>query len=207
MKIEGFYSLLGIEDDFIKEIYEDGIRSLSDFFGFTVKPVLIFVKDRATINELKGEITKDWVVGWTKGNIIFMLDKDNYEKESSHKFDPSYYGATIKHEMVHVFYRKLSRNFMPLWLAEGIAIYLSGQINMKEQVGKFENFLDIERYDQGNIYRESGFVVKLLVEKFGKDKLIELIKFTSIMKSKAEFLEKFKEIYGHELSYEWVNSL
>ena len=202
------YDLLDTgEDEFIKEIYEDGIQSLSKFFGFTIKPVMIFVKDRKTINRLKNQETEDWVVGWVEGNRIFMLHRDSYETETSNTYNSKYYGATLKHEIVHVFHRNLSKNKMPLWLTEGIAIYLSGQVDMKEPVDTLKEFLDIEKYDQGNIYKESGFVIKKLIDKFGKEKLIELIKFTSVMKSKVEFLDKFKKIYGSELSYDWINSL
>jgi hypothetical protein len=44
-----------------------------------------------------------------------------------------------------------------------------------------------------------------LIKKYGKDHILQLIKSLWTISSKEEFFEKFKEIYGFELSYETLN--
>jgi len=80
------------------------------------------------------------------------------------------------------------------------------QDKMKKII-EFSNFLDF--YDKGGsgVYNESGFAVQLLVEKFGKQKLFELIKNLKSVKSADEFNASFKNIYGFEATYNGFNSL
>ena len=57
------------------------------------------------------------------------------------------------------------------------------------------------------IYKESGFFIELLVNKFGKEKLLELIRRLPEINSEESFKKLFKEIYGFELSYGEVNRI
>jgi len=53
-------------------------------------------------------------------------------------------------------------------------IHTYGQNKWTDIPGKFVTFLSFNK--GGGVYKESGFVVGLLVEKFGKKKLLNLIK-------------------------------
>jgi len=189
----------------IDEVYENSMGELDNFFelGWVKnRPSLILIPDRKTMDALKGEKTEDWVVGWG-GRDVYLLSDKNYEKESSHNYSDEEYFKLIKHELAHCFSNVIS-GFAnkPTWLLEGISIYLSGQNSMKKKPGKLENF--IEHYDtlDRNSYRESGFVVEFLVEKQGKEKLLELLKKSGNTDSKEGFSELFKSIYGFDLKYE-----
>jgi len=68
---------------------------------------------------------------------------------------------------------------------------------------KFEDFLEFYGEKSKYVYRESGFAVEFLVDKYGKDKLLKLIR--NLGDNKEEFEKNFEEIYGFELKYENFN--
>ncbi len=125
LKIESF------EDEYIDKIQRESIDDLNKFYEINWVhhlPVVIITKDRKTIDMLKGESSKRWMVGSAEGNKIFMLDRNALESESVHKYTPETYYTLLKHEVSHCFYRILSNGQMkPVWLCEGVAIYTSGQ--------------------------------------------------------------------------------
>ncbi|MDP2642041.1 MAG: hypothetical protein Q8P21_02000 [bacterium] len=185
------------------------MKSLNDFYGINWihhTPIIFVVDNRETINLLKGEKTEDWLVGWANGSQIYILNKDNFEKESDHKYKLDEYYALIRHELSHCFYNILSSyNYFPYWLSEGVAAYTSGQNKFKNKPEKFSEFLDF--YDRGGkgIYKESGFFVQDLVEKFGKQKLLDLVKRLKNIKTKEGFDELFTKQYGFNLAYDEIN--
>ncbi len=186
------------------------LDELEDFFEIKLDraPKLIFVKTREEIDRLKSKKTEPWVVGWVDSGDIYILDKDNFEEESSHKYSEENYIALIKHELAHLFFSKLSkRRKKPYWLNEGVAIYVSGQLVFKKRPKEFKEFLSFGDVVGKKIYSESGFFIELLVNKFGKEKLLELIGRLSEINSEESFKKLFEEIYGFELSYEEINKL
>ena len=198
-----------IKDDFLEKIYTDSMKDLNDFYEINWThhlPKINIVDDRKTIDAIKGEATENWVVGWTNGSQIYILNREYFEKESNHKYNPDEYSALIKHELSHSFYNILSSySHFPFWLGEGVAIYTSGQDNFKNKLEKFSKFLDF--YDQGGkgVYSESGFFVQFLIEKFGKQKLFDLVKRLKNIKTKEEFEQIFAEQYGFNLTYKEIN--
>jgi len=188
----------------VEEYKNKALKELGDFFGFELEPKVIIVKDRDEIDKLLGYKTENWLVGWADKDSIYILDKDNYEKESIHKYSDENYSKLIKHELAHVFFLNLSNNKSePDWLWEGLSLYLAEQ--NKDKPLKLENFLEYyEKKDQG-VFKESGWAVQFLIEKFGKEKLIELIKSLAQVKDKNDFYKQFNKLYGFELTYKNFN--
>lgn len=210
------YNIKSIKNNLIEKVIKDEMKKLGEFYGFkwTVNcPKVFIIDDRKTINVLKGKKTELWLRGWTEKSNIYILNPQNYEKESNHKYTEKNFKAFLKHELSHLFYHILTqRKYSPLWLAEGVAIYTSGQLNYKKQPQEFKNFLDF--YDtqqnkrQESVYDESGWVVKFLVDKFGKEKLLVLIKsLKNEVQNQKQFENKFFEIYGFNLSYDKISKL
>lgn len=167
------------------------------------RPNLILVPDRKTIDALKGKKTEAWLVGWVNGTDAYLLSDKNYEKESNHKYSDKEYFALIKHELAHCFSDIIS-NFSrkPVWLLEGISIFLSGQNKFKTKPKKLSKFIDFYDKCRKEVYHESGFAVEFLVKKYGKEKLLKLLKKAKEADSKEDFANLFKSIYGFNLSYE-----
>jgi len=65
-----------------------------------------------------------------------------------------------------------------------------------------KDFIKFYKKKGKEVYYESGFAVEFLVEKYGKNKILKLVKSLKNIDSEEEFNKKFKEIYGFELKYE-----
>jgi hypothetical protein len=200
------------KDRFLDKIYRESMTSLNKFYGINWKhhlPALIIVKDRKAIDSLRGEKTERWIVGWANGRNIFILNRNNMERESAHnEYTPEAYAALIKHELSHAFYEILSggKN-RPIWLCEGTAIFTSGQNRFKKRPDKFSKFLKFHDKGGADVYSESGFAITMLVDIYGKQKLLKLIKGTKDTRSKKEFERLFKGIYGFRPTYAEFNRM
>jgi len=205
------YKLKEQKDKFIEKVYKESMKDLSRFYGIQWtygKPYIIIVKNRKEIDRLKDIKTERWLEGWSNGKSIYVLDRKNLEKESSHKYTEETYSAFLKHEISHTFYSIISKGkTSPKWLCEGVAIYTSGQNKFKKIPTKFENFLDFYENGGSSIYYESGFVMELLVKKYGRGKLLKLISKLNTVRNKDEFYKLFKSIYSFPLNYNKLNSL
>lgn len=197
------------KDPLIEKAYDEGMQMLEDFFEFkwnTNRPYVFIINDRKTIDEILGRKTEPWVVGWTNKDDVFLLDRENFEKESNHIYSDNYYETLVKHELSHLFYEKVGQGFdLPIWLNEGLSIFTSGQLGSKNKPVKFAEFLDFfskHKKDGKTVYKETGFVVEWLVNKYGKEKLLELIKRTKDYPTEEKFNKLFEEIYKFELSYD-----
>lgn len=207
------FKIIPEKNKFIEKVYNKSMKELNKFYEKEWKegiPKLIIVNDRKTIDKLNGHKTEEWVVGWSEGRNIFILNPKNYEKESNHKYSNEEYSRLIKHELSHSFLNLSSQHpkyKLPSWFSEGIAIFTSGQNKFKKIPKKFEKFLEFHDKGGREVYRESGFVIELLIKKFGKGKLLKLVKELRNIKDKKAFEKLFKEVYGFSLNYKNINRL
>lgn len=193
----------------VEKYYAGALKKISTFFeieGFK-PPNLILLENRNTIDIAKGKKTENWVVGWYSSRVIYLLCPENYSKESSHTYSDEEYKKLIEHEVGHFFYRALVGSNKPVWLGEGISVYLSEQYKEKEKPKKFEHFLNYYNQGDENVYTESGYAVKLLVDKFGKTKLVNFAKSLWKHESPKDVEKKFQEIFELPLSFETFNNL
>lgn len=206
------FSLQNKNDSLIEKNYYDSIKELNEFFEINwIKnlPKVYLIKDRKTIDKLKNRKTEDWLVGWAKENSICLLDRKNYESESCHSYSKEEYLALFKHELVHLYIGVLCKTqfIKPVWINEGIAIYLSGQNRFKKKPKSFKKFLSFYEEGEKQVYHESGFVIEVLIKNFGKKKLLVLLKKLGDVKNKKEFEKVFREIYGFYPDYNNFNNL
>jgi len=199
------FEIKSIKNNKLDKIYEDSMKEFGSFFELDWKdnrPNIIIVPDRRTIDLLKGTKTENWLVGWTNGTDVYILDYRNYEKESAHEYSDEEYSALIKHEMAHCFSNIISGfSKAPIWLLEGISIFLSGQNKFKAKPKNFSNFIDFYDKFSKEVYYESGFAVEFLVKTYGKEKLLKLLKGIKNIESKEDFASLFKSIYKFDLEY------
>ena len=200
------YRITSQNDEKLQGYYDTALKELNDFYGINwVRnlPRLIIVDNRKSIDALFGKKSEGWMIGWSENNNIYVLDKAKFSNESDHKeYSDEEYAMLIKHEMSHSFSSILAKGEVkPKWLWEGIAIYTAGQNSLRTKPDKFKGFL--EHFDNGgkDVYTEAGFAVQLLVEKFGKQKILTLIS-SSKNNSKAEFCVTFKSIFCFDPTYE-----
>lgn len=187
----------------------EAMQNLEEFFGFSLKymPEIIFVPDRKTIDALKGKKTEPWVVGWVADNKIYLLSRDNFEAESSHEYSNEKYEGLIKHELTHCFSDVVSgQTHRPVWLHEGISIFLSGQLKTMPKPENLCQFINFYTTGGQAVYQESGWAVAHLVNNYGKNKLLKVLKKSKDTKTQNDFAELFQSIYEFELQYRLFNN-
>ena len=180
---------------FLDEIHNE----FCTFFEVDIpKPKIFFLENRTEIDEIWGKKTEPWLVGAFRGGVIYIFHPDVFESESSHKAED--FWITLKHEYCHFFYNSITKSHYPLWLNEGLASWMSGKkISKKaEQIDCFLNIFDyFDKIDKG-VYLAGQFWVEYLIENFGKEKFIKLIKSLKSEFDEKIFSQVFYRIYGIE---------
>lgn len=196
------------KDPFVDRVFLKAIKEYTQFFGINWKneqSFIFIVKNRESIDTIFGNKTEPWTVGWVRAKDVYLLSRENFEKESSHKYSDSFYTALIRHELVHAFFNAMGLKNTPKWLWEGTAIYLSGQNTLKKNPSNLGKFLQYyHKFDSG-VYAESGFAIEALITNFGKAKFLKFIAATKL--SKKSFYASFRKIYGFELNYKNINRI
>ena len=206
------FKIQKVADNNLQADYDRAMKELNGFYGLNWvhhRPQVIMVPDRKTINEVRDKKSEDWQIGWVNEDLAFVLDNEAMEKNSCHKkYSPEKYYSLIKHELSHIFFQHLAKaGNGPKWFWEGVAIFTSGQVAFQKPITKFEHFLDSMDKDLSGLYEESGLAVELLIKKYGKKKLLSLIKSLAECPTDKLFTKKFKEIYSFTLSYKNFNNL
>lgn len=203
--------LTSVSYPLVEEALEEGLKVLANFSGVTWienKPKVFLLNTREEVDLLRGKKTERWVKGFTLGKDICVINFDKLETLCGRKYSEEEYAMLVKHELCHLYYAMLTnKKRLPVWLIEGMAIYFSGQLKSKKAPEKFTNFLDYFSNGGNEVYRESGFVMKLLLDKFGKEKVVQLIKEMNVVNTEEDVRNAFKEIFGIDLTYEAINDL
>lgn len=205
------YSLSKVEDKWLEDVYAKAINDLGSFFkiNWTINPPKIYlVSDRASIDDLWGKETPRWLDGWTNSNNVYLLSYKNFDKESENKFDKERYEGKLRHELTHLYFGVASGRYQkPLWLVEGLAQYIAGDQNWRTAPENFSVVFDsFEKHDK-EIYSEAVFLVKALLDNFGKDKMMDMINRIKLEKpDEDKYKMIFKEVYDFDFEPDAVNS-
>lgn len=206
--MSSIFKVTAVEDSELQEYKDTAMEELNEFFGkkwVYNTPKIFIVDDRKTIDLLKEEKTEDWVVGWSWGrNAIFILNPKNISKESCHDCSKYNIKQLIKHELSHSFFQMTFGQCKFMWINEGVALFTAGQLENYDKPKKFDGFLD---ENENKIFQESGYVIKLIIDNFGKEKLFEFLKNQSNLSESEELNSLFEKIFGAKLDYSFFNKL
>ena len=165
---------------------------LEAYFGFALGKTfhLYIVSSRSSLDAFTGTANEDWVVGTAVTPYDVVILDDAAWTEKTKKFVN--FNKLIHHEMVHSFTMQLGAgdsrkcfygHIGPIemfWLDEGMATYLSGQLeDWKSDIKKY----DFEKYsqfsdslDQADSYAVSATTVEFLIQRLGKEKILEIFR-------------------------------
>ena len=183
------------------ETKETAIQEYNEFFGITLQKQfnIYMIHSREEMDIIQKKKTKDWVKGCTQdyGTKIFIYDYNYYYKETGKNFHAQ---KLLKHEIAHVYVAEIrNRGFVPRWLNEGLAYYLANQQISDKPIKEIVNCIDSHETFDVEHYGPSGKLVTVLLKKYNKEKLINLLKSS---KNPNEFFSAFQNIYGFELTKE-----
>lgn len=102
------------------------------------------------------------------------------------------WACTLHHELCHVYTLQMSRNRIPRWFTEGISVFEEGQLKKSWRrnldADLFNNYHNdalfrLENFDGGFMgprilfaYYQAGLTVEFIVERFGQDRLLDMIR-------------------------------
>lgn len=191
----------------ISKILETAQKKFGGFFGIIIKyPNVFFINSRRQFNEVWQIKSQNWMVGGANGNNIFILDPKIYTKESEHKNINNFY-TTLAHEYAHIAIREFCGHNKPKWLNEGMACYLTNQTKETPSKEKLLKIFDYFNKLDKNIYNIGYFWVKFLIEKFSKEKFLELLKNINNNTDEKQFAKTFYKIYGVHYSKKDLSKL
>ncbi|MFC1722278.1 hypothetical protein ACFL0C_01370 [Patescibacteria group bacterium] len=201
------FKVTPLENSKLQNYKDKAMNELNAFFEkewIRDTPKIFMVDDRETINLLREQDTKDYIVCWSYGELaIFVLNPENVSKESSHDVDTYNLKQRIKHELCHSFFDLFISKSKFDWINEGVAIYTSGELESRYPMpNEFSGFLDNK-----NVYSESGNVIKLLMDNFGKETLFEFFEKQNGLTDNDKLKSIFKEVYKADLAYSYFNTL
>ena len=204
--MNSIFKVTPVDEPKIQNYKDKAVQELNDFFNLNWvnnTPKILIVDDRNTIDLLREQKTENWVVGWSWGrSAVFILNPENISKESCH--DGSQYNIEhlIKHELCHSFFQMKFGQSNFNWINEGVSIYVAGQLDKYKMPKEFKGFLDDVK-----VYEESGSVIKLVIDNFGKEKLFEFLHKQNGISEINELKSVFEEIFKEKLDYSYFNTL
>jgi hypothetical protein len=191
--------------------YNRAMKELMCFYDINwVKnpPVIYLVDSRYDFNLIARDNSESWEVGTVLSyNEILFFSPEAYEKQSCHKYSDEEYYFLIKHELSHLFYNIFSEGKGPLWLDEGFAIYTSGELTIKDKPKQLKSFLKYYSNEEEEIYTEAGFVVRGLIEKYGKEKVLDFVKLLPSVNSPRAFKKEFEKFFKINMDYRSIESI
>lgn len=181
-------------------------KEFFNFFGIEIdKPLIFFLRSRKDIDKIWGKKTESWFCAWVKKGNIYILDPAVYTKESDHKIE--HFWSTIKHEVCHLYFNQLTGINYPKWLNEGLACYLAGQVKKTPSPDERIKVSNYFKKSDGKIYAIGFFWIKLLIEKFGRKKFIELLKLMKPELTEQGFKNIFFTVYKIKFTKTNLNEL
>jgi len=199
------------EDRELNQILSDSMKELNSFYGINWNqhiPRLVVVPNRKTVELWKQGDNHGWITGWLEGRSVYVVDRTALQTEANKTAETDQYRALIKHELSHAFYNIVAKGGRgPVWLQEGVAVYSSGQNSFRTRPAVFHQCLEFYSRGGKDVYTESGYMIQLLVDTFGKKTLLNLIGKTKEANSPEEFDHLFESIYGSKPTYQYFNNL
>ena len=194
----------------LSEVLNTNYNNITDHFN-TKLETKIEIIIYPNIEDFHKSISKveasDGIVGVAYDNTIKMVSPLNpgsiHNKESLLK--------VIVHEFVHIVTFNINNqkeNNIPTWFMEGISVYEANQITDYEKKAIKENLsqnIDItiddindNFYNNQFSYLYSGSIVDFIVNEFGYEKLIQVIKYPND-------IENILDLSIEELKNNWIN--
>ncbi|QSF44233.1 gluzincin family metallopeptidase [Paenibacillus tianjinensis] len=152
------------------DVLNESILYIRFLFGFRSK---VWIKWFDSVEELQryvGVPIPSWVIGTIYGKDILIVNYERWKHKNIGTLE-----ELIIHEFSHIVLHSKLRSSCPLWLDEGLAVYLSGQINnfALDAFNHVKTDVYNLNYDDEVFYISSAKAVKKLVDSFGVNSIID----------------------------------
>jgi Flp pilus assembly protein TadD len=157
-------------------------------------------------------------LGVTFGQVVAM------DSPSGRKPGDFNWGATLWHEMSHVFILSATNHRVPRWFTEGLAVHEEGEASPEWSdrltpeillAVRDKKLLPVEKMDQGFIfpdypsqvvvsYFEAGSICDYIKQRWGDDKLLDMVHSFAALKTTPEVIQKDLQMSPEEFDKEYM---
>lgn len=204
--MNGLHNMLN--GDFMDEIDREKLNQImaeyADFFEVddVPEPRVGFVYSREDFDKLLGRKTERWERAVSRQNGLFFIHSSKIEELTPHT--NADFWPVVKHEMSHWFYRHVTgvENGNPRWFNEGLAGVVAEQRRTQKPAALDEPVVDkYYSYSDASNYAWGYWMVKYLLDEFGKEKLVALIKsLAGEEMTKNFFAAQFEKAYHFDVT-------
>jgi hypothetical protein len=200
------------------QIAEESYRTITKDIGLTpAKPIIILILPTRKEFEVANRGIQEWAVGQAcigKGNIIFIQSPRSNLRITLEKI--------IRHELTHIVLGEVfKRGYMPRWLNEGLAMYEAKEWQFVNNMKIAEAYLTKKliplsaliytfpknEHQAQLAYAQSFDLLLFIMNEYGKDKIISLIKELSLGTNINLAFKKSLGVNLFELEVAWHESL
>ena len=178
-----------------KQSLERAYTRVSQFFNDQLKSIVIVILYDKTWQFVQATSLPYYIGGVYDGTLQLQHPRILHHKGILNKL--------LTHEITHIFVNQTSDNNVPLWLNEGLAVYVAGEsypIRMNIKIRSFRHLNQLLR-DRKNKrkmrygYQLSGEIVSYLINNYGKMKLISFLKRLKSEKVEIAFESIYKQTF------------
>lgn len=158
------------------------VSEIRELFSFSSTVLIEEVPSLHALEKKCGCSLPSWVIGLSAGRRIWIVSKSQWENQ---KIDME---QLILHEFVHIVLNSSVKEELPLWINEGLAVYLSGQYQdyklEQSHIRAFVDFYELS-YGSENLYIIVAKMVVALMEHYGESFIVkELLECKNFQTSK-----------------------
>lgn len=143
------------------------IMELRKLFRFTSQVRIRLFTSIKELQHYLGYSVPSWVIGMIQGNSILIISPSCWINTGLGTIE-----QLIVHEFCHIAFRKVVKVPLPIWLDEGLAVNLSGQIETIKFSGKVQKNVYHLSYLDEELYSDAGEAVRRLIQYYGLALLI-----------------------------------
>lgn len=145
------------------------VVSIREQFKFYAKVHIKWFDSVTELQQYVGVPIPPWVIGTTQKGSILIVNYELWRHKNLGTME-----ELITHEFIHLALQHKLKSPCPLWLNEGMAVYLSGQIGSLVSEDYESDSQDVYNldYSNENFYVISGLAVKKLVDCYGLHTII-----------------------------------
>jgi hypothetical protein len=141
------------------------------------------------------EMAPDWLVAFATYGIDVHLLSPGFMPAGHEKSGHLRFQKTLKHELCHLYINGINTK-LPSWLKEGSCLHIAKQDHYKEMKPSEISIKLLHELDEaptdGRIYSVGKNMVDKIIEKFGKEKLFEIMAMKSDEERYAELRNMFE---------------
>ncbi len=156
--------------------------NIKNVFNFNDKVIVDVIDSLEELSEILEVKVPKWVIGTSFENVILILDHEKWKKSNNESVE-----NLILHEFVHVVLNLKTQSPLPIWLNEGLAVYLSDQYGnykgKKPNINEDFDFYNVN-YNNEKLYDISIYIIMKLIDKYSINKVINETLKTKNFKAK-----------------------